>query len=237
MPYRILTLFVSLVLLISSSIHAQDNTHLIVAWLENNNVMVWHTGDAAPTPHKATDIVAGNARQLLIASDGQYVAVNVAIPGSLWLATPTDTDLVELVPNAALPTTDDPKYIRIGNLQRGQDSTFYFNTFNQPSHYTFQNNDMWSVDAASRTIKLLLPPSQAGSFNLSPDSQHIAIIQSGTYGAVDGKIILADKEGQNSQEIMTFSAVSSGSDNDFVLPAFWQADNTGFNVAIPNKDL
>src|SRR4051794_15545108 len=99
MPHRILTLFMGFLLLISSSIHAQDNTRLVVTWLEKNSVMVWHTGDAAPTAHTAPDDVAANARQLLLSSDGQYVAVNVTFPGRLWLATPIDANLVELVPN------------------------------------------------------------------------------------------------------------------------------------------
>jgi hypothetical protein len=237
MRYRVLTLFASLLLLVSSSTYAQENPHLVVAWLADNNVMVWHEGDAAPTTHAAPEDVAANARELLISSDGQYVAVNATFPGRLWLATPTDADLVELVPNQALPATDDQKFQNIANLQRGMNSRFYFNTIAAPSHYTLQNNDLWTVDAASRTIKLLIPTTQGGPFNLSPDKEHIAIVQSGTYGAVDGKISLIDKEGQSLQEMMTFSAVSSGSENDFVLPTFWQADNTAFNVAIPHKDL
>ena len=110
MRYRVLTLFVSLLLLISSSTHAEENHQLVVAWLADNNVMVWHEGDATPTVHAAPEDVAANARELLISSDGQYVAVNATFPGRLWLVTPTDANLVELVPNQALPATDDQKF-------------------------------------------------------------------------------------------------------------------------------
>ncbi len=237
MPYRILMLFVCLVLLITSTIRAEDHNPLVVAWLEKNDVIIWHMGDTAPTHHTAPENVANNARQLLISSDGQYVTLNAAYPGSLWVATPTDTNLSELVPSQALPTTDDPKYTRIGNLQRGANATFYFNTFNQPSHYSLQNNDLWSVDAVSRTFQLLLPPSEAGLFNLSSDSQYIAMTQPGTYDQTDGKISLVDNSGQSRQDILNFPAVSTASDYDFYPQAFWETDSTAFNVAIPDKDL
>jgi len=132
MPYRILTFLICAALLLFSSVHAGDNNRLTVAWLENGTVNVWHSGDSAPTPHKVPDTISGNIGQLLISSDGQYVAANITYPGSLWLVTPTDPELIEAVPNQALPTTDDPKYIRIDNLQRGANNTFYFNTANHP---------------------------------------------------------------------------------------------------------
>lgn len=237
MPYRVLTFLVCIALLLSSSAHAEDNNHLVVAWLEKDNVMVWRTGDSAPTAHRVPEAIAGNISQILLSSDGQYAAVNVINPGSLWLAAPANPDLIEAVPNQALLTTDDPKYIRIENLQRGANNSFYFNTANHPSHYTIQNKDLWSVDAASLTFKLLIPPQEAGVFSISPDQQHIAIVQAGTYGAVDGKIILTNQDGENRQEIMTFSAISSGSDNDFYPQINWQADSSAFNIAIPHKDL
>ncbi len=53
-------------------------------------------------------------------------------------------------------------------------------------------------------FKLLLPPSEGGTFNLSPDRQHIAIIQPGTYNQTDGKISLVDNSGQNRQDILNF---------------------------------
>src|SRR4051794_2081824 len=117
MPYRILTLFVCIVLLLSSSVHAEDNTHLTVAWLDNNNnIMVWHTGDAAP--HSiALNLVAGSAQQILLSPDAQYVIINVNTPGSLWLAASTDTPFINIVPNQVLPTPDnDPKFENIINL-------------------------------------------------------------------------------------------------------------------------
>ncbi len=235
MPYRILTLFVGVVLLMSS-LRAGDNPRLVVAWFENDSVMVWHTGDAAPTHHAAPPNIAGNTRQLLISADGQYVAVNVAYPGSLWLAASTNEKLVEAVPSDSLPA-NDPKYIRVGNLQRGPNATFYFNTFDQPSHYTVQHNDLWSLDAASLTVKLLLPSPQAGLFNVSPDRQHIALVQAGVYGTTDGIVNLVDKDAQNRREVMIFPAVSTGSDYDFYPQAYWEADSLGLNIAIPDKDL
>ncbi len=63
MPYRILTLCVCVVLLATSSIHAEDHNQLVVTWLEGNNVMVWHTGDNAPTRHTSPENVASNVRQ------------------------------------------------------------------------------------------------------------------------------------------------------------------------------
>ncbi len=237
MPYRVLTLFACFMLLLSASAYAEDNNQLVVTWLENSEVMVWHTGDTAPTHHTVPENLAGNIRQLLISADGQYVALNTTYPGSLWLATSTNADLIEAVPNEALPVKDDPKYTRIGNLQRGANATFYFNTYSQPSHYSFQNNDLWSIDAATRTLELLLPPSEGGFFNLSPDNQHIAIIQSGSYGESDGKISLVDSSGQGRQDILTFTAVSTASDYDFYPQVFWEANSTGFNIAIPEKDL
>ncbi len=237
MLYRILTLFVCTMLLMSSSIHAEDNTRLMVAWLENNSVMVWHTGDAAPTPYTAADNIVGNTRQLLISSDGQYVAVNVVSPGSLWLATPTDANLIEFVPNQAIHTPDDPKYLRIGTLQRGMVNTFYFNTYDQPSHYSFQHDDLWMADTAARTFKQLLPSQQGGYFSVSPDGQHIVIIQSGEYGKKDGTISLVDKAGQNRLDILSFPAVSTASDYNFYPQPNWEPDSSGLTIAIPDKDL
>jgi hypothetical protein len=237
MPYRILTLCVGVVLLLSTMVHAEDHSTLTVAWLDNNTTMIWHEGDAAP--HSlAINLTAGSPQQLLLSADAQYVAVNVNTPGSLWLADTTDTNLTNIVPNTVLPKPDgDTKFANISNLQRGANNTFYFTTLDQPSHYTFPNHDLWLVDAAAHTYTQIMPSPQAGMFAVSPDKQQIAIVQSGTYGAVDGKISLVDKSGQHRQDVMTYSAVSSGSDNDFNLQTFWQADSSGFNVAIPNKDL
>ena len=239
MPYRIFIIALCVVLLSASSIHAEDNSHLIVAWLDNDEFMVWQSGEPAPHPI-ASKFTTGYPRQVLISSDAHYVAVTVINPGSLWIAAPSENNLIEVVPNQVLPAPNgDPKSATIVNLQRGANSTFYFTTLDQPSHYAFHNEDLWFVDAASatRTYKQLLPSSQAGSFNLSPNHQHIAIVQSGTYGAVDGKISLVDGAGQNRKAVMNFSAVSSGSDDSFYLPTFWEADSAAFNIAIPHKDL
>ncbi len=236
MPYRILTLFVCVVLLATSSIHAEDQNQLVVTWLENNSVMIWHSGDSTPTAYAVPENVAGNVRQLLISSDGQYVSLNAAYPGSLWLATPTDADMLEAVPNEALPA-ENAKTIRIGNLQRGANATFYFNTYDQPSHYNFQHNDLWLVDPIGRNYTQLLPSPQAGLFTLSPDNQQIAIVQAGGYNKTEGNIGLVNKSGQNRQDILTFTAVSTASDYDFYPQVFWEADSTAFNVAIPDKDL
>ncbi len=231
MPYRILMVFVYVTLLIFSPIQAESDSRLVVAWIENGDLVVWRTSDAAPTRYPSTQ-----ALQPLISSTGEYIAFYTAAPSSFWLTTPTDAQPIEVVPNKALADADT-QYLHIGGLQRGTNDTFYFSTYIQPTRITLQTNDLWSVDAAARTYKQLIPSPQAGYFKLSPDGHHIAVIRPGAYNAVDGKISLVDRAGQNRLELLNFPAVSTASDYDFYPQPFWETDSTAFNLAIPDKDL
>ena len=230
MPYRILRI-IFILLCATSIVHAQTAPNLVVAWVENGGLLVWRTGDAAPAHYPSVI-----ASQPLISSDGQYIAFYSAAPSSLWLVTPTDTNPIEVVPNQALAASDT-QYLNIGNLQRGANDTFYFNTYLQPTRITLQTNDIWAVDAAAKIFKQLSPSLQTGYFNLSPDGQHMVLTQSGLYNTTDGKIGLVDKDGQSRQDILSFPAVSTASDYDFYPQPFWESSNTAFNIAIPDKDL
>jgi hypothetical protein len=231
MPYRILMFLVYVTLLTFSNIQAQDTSHLTVTWIENGDVLVWRTGDAAPSRY-----TSGSALQSVLSSDGQYIAFYSPAPSSLWLITPTDPNPIEIVPNKALASSDT-QYLHIGNLQRGANNTFYFNTYLQPSHITMQTGDLWMVDAAAKSYKQILSSGQAGSFSVSPDGQHIAIMQSGAYNTAEGKISLVDQKGESRIDVLSFPAVSTASDYDFYPQINWLQDSSGLDVAIPDKDL
>ncbi len=231
MPYRILMFLVCMTLLTFSNIQAQDNPRIAVTWVENGDVYVWRTADATPTRY-----TSGKALQPVLSSDGQYIAFSSPAPSSLWLITPGTPNPIEVVPNKVLASSDT-QYLHIGSLQRGANTTFYFNTYLQPSRITLQTGDLWMIDASAKSYKQILPSGQAGSFSVSQDSQHIAIIQSGAYNTVDGKISLVDPKGENRLDALSFPAVSTASDYDFYPQMNWLQSSSGLNVAIPDKDL
>ncbi len=231
MPYRILLILSSLLVFATSTLHAENNSRLVVAWVEGGDLYVWQTGSDTPTKYAGV-----HALEPHISPDGQYIAYTTPAPASLWLIRPTDPTPIEIVPNAAL-SPSDPQFLHIGNLQWAPNNRLYFNTYIQPSRIILQSNDLWLVDATTRTYKQLLPSPQAGRFTLSPDGNHIAIIQPGAYNTTDGTITLVGGNGQNRLTLLNYPAVSTASDYDFIPPPFWESDSNALNIAVPDKDL
>lgn len=232
MPYRILMFLVSVTLLTFSTIQAQENPRLTVAWIENGDVFVWQTGDTAPTRYTS----GGTFQQPVISSDGQYIAFSSYLPNSLWVVTPTDPNPTEIVPNKALAPSN-PENIHIGSLERGASGTFYFHTYLPVSRNNLQSADLWIADAAAKTYRQILPSGQAGSFSTSPDGQHIAILQPGTFNTADATISLIDPQGDNRLDVLSFPAVSTAADYNFYPQINWLARGSSLNVATPDKDL
>jgi Tol biopolymer transport system component len=231
MPYRILLILCSLLVLTTPALHADDKARLVVAWVEDGDLYSWRSESNTQTKYAGV-----NALFPYISPDGQYVAYSTAAPASLWLIALSDPIPVEIVPNAALSPTD-AQFLHIGNLQWASNNHLYFNTYIQPSRIILQSNDLWLVDATARTYKQLLPSPQAGSFTLSPDGNHITIVQPGAYNTTDGTITFVDSNGQNRLTPLNFPAVSTASDYDFIPPLFWENDSKAVNIAIPEKDL
>jgi len=231
MPYRILLILSSLLVFATSTLHAENNSRLVVAWVEEGDLYVWQTGSATPTKYAGI-----HALEPHISPDGQYIAYTTPTPASLWLIPPTDPTPIEIVPNTAL-SPSDPQFLHIGNLQWAPNNRLYFNTYIQPSRIILQSNDLWLVDATTRTYKQLLPSPQAGRFTLSPDGNHIAIIQPGAYNTTDGTITLVNGNGQNRLTLLNYPAVSTASDYDFIPPPFWESGSNALNIAVPDKEL
>lgn len=78
MPYRILMVFSTLHCSYFHPYRLKLLRILVVAWIENGDLVVWRTGDVAPTRYPSTQ-----ALQPLISSTGEYIAFYTAAPSSL----------------------------------------------------------------------------------------------------------------------------------------------------------
>jgi hypothetical protein len=100
-----------------------------------------------------------------------------------------------------------------------------------------KNDDLHLVNVESGSIATLLPPGQGGEFYYSPDGNQIALVTSGDYMDLPGKISLVDSDGSNRRDaLVTFPSVLTYSEVPFYPSLAWSPDSRFILVAIPSPD-
>ena len=244
MPYPKWILIGVVFLAISIATTAQDSTpspsgeklpdNLVVAWIENGNVFA-RTGAGASAQLTTT----GDALIPYLSPDGRHVAYlsgNGGLGTELSLVELPDGDVRQLVTLEILSAgADDP--LLIGQVGWLDNDTLYFNTALNSSFGQDRRDDLWRADIQTGDVTLLLPPGEGGAFSISPDRKWVAVISAGSYDHENAHIRLMNIESGDIQEVLTFPAVSTGSEYRFYPQVFWEADSRAFRVAIPDRDL
>ncbi len=216
-----------------SSASSTNLDKLRVVWVDGGNLFTWVNGNTVNL-FDSDDVV-----RPYFGPDGEHVAFTRGqggLPETLWIANIDGQNVRELVGAKDFAGEDVP--ILIGQIAWLDESNLYFNTARLESLGLGRQDDLWRANIETGEVILLLSSGEGGAFSLSPDRQHIALIQSGLYGELQGQIRFMDiLQTDALQASLSFDAVSTGAEYRFYPEVFWEADSSALRVAIPDKDL
>jgi WD40 repeat protein len=244
MPYPKWIFTFALLLIICIPALAQDATpspgeerlpdNLVVAWVENGNLFA-RTGEDDSVQLTTT----GDALIPYLSPDGRYIAYlhgEAGLATELSLVDRSDGKVRDLVISKNLSAGANDLLL-ISQLDWLNDSTLYLNTAQNTSFGQDHRDDLWRINLETGEVTMLLPPGEGGAFSISPDQKWIAVISAGTYDHEDAHIRLMDAATGGLQEILSFPAVSTGSEYRFYPQIIWKTDSSAFRAAIPDRDL
>jgi hypothetical protein len=241
-PKWILTFVVILmmgVVAVAQDVTPSDDTeslpdNLVVVWVEHGNLFA-RAGENSPVQLTT----AGDVIIPYLSPDGLHVAVlqgENGLPLALSVVELADGTARQVVNSEGLSSGEDNQLL-ISQVEWLDGSTLYLNTARQSSFGQDRRDDLWRVNIQTDEVTLLLPPGEGGAFSISPDRKWISIISAGEYDHEDARIRLLDAATCNTQEILAFPAVSTGSEYRFYPQIFWETNSSAFRVAIPDRDL
>lgn len=217
-----------------SSTGVSDESRLVVAWVENGNLLVWQRGD-----NLARQISSGGVVEPFIAPDGEHIAFtrgSNAAPETLWLIDTLGTAEQQLLGEGSLNYS--PRTHQIGDVVWLDESNLYFNTLIEQAPLFEPRNDLYRSNIRTRDLTLILPPSEGGRIYPSPDSEHIVTVTSGHYGQQDGLIKVLDPLAiETPDNLLFYMGVSTASERSFYPVIHWLPDSSAVLVAIPDADL
>jgi len=91
------------------------------------------------------------------------------------------------------------------------------------------SNALWSVDADSGKVGLVLARQSVGTFSVSPDGKFIAL-------ALPQSIELLDAGATSKQHLLDFPFIKTYSEYAYFPPLEWGADSSFFNAVVPSED-
>ncbi|MCB9452944.1 MAG: PD40 domain-containing protein [Anaerolineaceae bacterium] len=208
---------------------------LVVAWVENGNLVVWTQGEDLPRR-----VASGGVIRPYLAPDGAHIAFTRGPggePQSLWVVDSAGQAEQELVPNDRLRPFQGGRPV-IGEVAWLDNEVLYFNTGQVYATGQERQDDLWRANRRTREVVLILPRTDGGQFAISPDRQLIAVVYPGTYGRQDGRIRIVDPLGlRDARDLLFFTGVSTGAEYKFYPDVFWETDSSALRVAIPDPDL
>ncbi|MEO8611818.1 MAG: hypothetical protein ABI690_28220 [Chloroflexota bacterium] len=208
--------------------------NLVVAWIEAGNLFA-RTGNAPSVQL----IISGDALTPYLSPNGRQVAYlhgDTGLAAELSLVDLSGGKIHDLVTAKTL-SADANDSLLMSQVAWLDDSNLYFNTAQNTSFGEDRHDDLWRVDAQTGEVAMLLPAGEGGAFSISPDRKWLAVTSAGTYNHEDAHLRLMNAETHKVQEILSFPAISTGSEYSFYPQIFWAADSSVFRVAIPDKDL
>ncbi len=93
----------------------------------------------------------------------------------------------------------------------------------------FLLDDFHIVDADQMQLKMILLAGWGGVFQISPDGEKVAL-------STPTQIALADLDGSNYRQVLTYTPVTTYSDYRYYARPVWKQDSSGLWVAIPPID-
>lgn len=174
-----------------------------------------------------------------ISPDGTLIAFQVIVAegvSQLWVVSAAGGDARLLVGQDQLPSTDgvtinSPKtYQWLAGTHTLVFDTRYIPTGGPFGPGEYINADLWTVNVDTNALTPLLPEEAAGTFEVSPDGQTIAISR-------PTGLDLVNADGSNyRQNVITFPAILTYSEYAYKPFVQWSADGTFFNVTILSPD-
>ena len=207
---------------------------LVVAWVDNGNLMAWQTGDTIPRR-----IASGGVVQPFIAPDGRHIAFTRGpdgAPETLWVVDTLGTAEQELV--GERPRNYTSGIQQIGDVAWLDESVLYFNTRTQSGLVFTPRDDLYRTHIRTREVAVILAATEGGRFHVSPDGQHIVVVSPGTYGQQDGRIAVLDPlKLREPRTLLRFIGIATGSEQAFYPPIHWLPDSRAVIAAIPDSNL
>lgn len=206
---------------------------LALAWEQDGNLFVWQSGASTPRQIATEGVV-----QAFIALDGAQIAFTRGAnraPETLWIIGIDGSGERQLA--GENPAEYQPGAMQIGDVRWLDGETLYFNTLSQAEPAFIPNHDLYAIDTRTDTITQVLPSGAGGRIHISPDHQHILLVNPGRYGESEGRIRLYNPQtGESPRDLLTYPAVASASEFPFYHAIDWLPDSSAALVAIPDAD-
>ncbi len=201
-------------------------SRLLVVWTADGDLFAWR--DDAPTPRR---LAIGGAITPILAPDGRHVAFtrgSQSQPDSLWIVGIDGLGAQEIA-----VVSDIRAQIR--QVAWLDEQTLYFNTQQPTPSGAAANDDLYRFELGGYR-SLILPPGAGGHFAIAPDGQSIAVVSTGIYDMLKGRVALLDPLGARVREALTFTAVNTPDQPPFYPPLEWSDDGAFVRVPIPDHD-
>ncbi|HVU09699.1 MAG TPA: hypothetical protein VHD90_00420 [Phototrophicaceae bacterium] len=204
---------------------------LIVVWAAGGNLFAWRERDQA-----LRQIASGAVIRPYLSPHGDQVAFTRGAQGdaiSLWVVGIDGVGEQQVVAPTVIKSIRNghPQINRVAWLD---DQTLYFNTFQQYTSGSSNDDDLYRAQIGSPP-QLILPPGAGGDFALSPDRTRIAVVRAGQYDMQKGAVALLDPLGVKMDEKLTFTALRTPDEVPFYPPLAWSADSSSVRVPIPDR--
>jgi dipeptidyl aminopeptidase/acylaminoacyl peptidase len=216
---------------ISSTQAAATTSQLRLVYLQNQDIYLrLGTGSSRQLTH------GEQVHQLRISPDGQLVAFTRSVDEyheELWAIGTDGNGERKLVGVDELSAIDPRALAVVPDMLAWIPGTHLvaFNTrqiIEGPGSAMY--NDLHLVNADSRQIQTLLPPSQGGQFFPSPDGTQFAVTS-------PTSISLIDVNGSNlRRDVLVYEPVTTYSEYQYAAQPVWEANSTGLLAAIPPPD-
>ena len=226
------TAVISLLFMLASVAFTQSG-EVITAWTADGTLNYGYEGARAPIVLATGDIIAP-----YLSPDGEtvaYTAGSGGLPSSLW-AVREGEEAQQLVMSEQIGDAT------IAEVAWANSDTLFLNTtVIQAPFGANPRNDLYRVDVNTAKLSTMLAAGNGGAFSISPDRQHIALVNPGGFdqlGVVvtDGTIRIVDLEGGD-VATMAFEPIQTGSHGLYYPEVTWLPDGESLYTVIPPGTL
>lgn len=201
-----------------------------VAYVRDGNIYLWHAnGEEQPLTTN------GGVEQVNLSPNGQQVAF--IRNGHLWVTGSDDSGERQLTDDETFAgidlsaISDNAVGIRVYETAwvPGTNSLLFNTSPQLAGPGLLLSDDLWRADLDSGQVTNLRAPGEGGSFVISPDGRHVALVTPGT-------ISVMNLGSTDVQQVMTYSPVLTYSEFQYYARPVWAPDGSVLRVAIPPAD-
>jgi hypothetical protein len=200
---------------------------LRIAFVGEDQLWLWSAESKEPLALTSTDRTNGQVR---ISDDGAIVAF---LRGNdLWAVNSDGSQERKLLSMEDLDGVEPAdEGLGVNRLEWIPGThTLAFNTRLNQAYGLVLSDDLHLLDVDTLERTILLPAGEGGEFYYSPDGSRIAIV-------TPGEISLVDAQGEQREQVLTYTPVNTGSEYRFYAQPFWSSDGSALRVAIPPAEL